>query len=241
MGGFTAKDLWPRKCVEYSSYTTSSDLPSAVDWTDILGPIQDQEQCGSCYAFSSVQQIQSAYAITNGKLIDLSEEQVVECSKKNSGCNGGLMTSVFEYAMSNPLCLDEDYPYTSGNGKTSSCDTSCEGVVSVSSCYEIEENNQMDLKMALHEQPVSVAIDASTPYFQMYSGGIIDSSKCGTDLDHAVFLIGYGTENGVDYWLLRNSWSDSWGDNGTFKILRSDSENDAGICGIAMMASFSVV
>ena len=151
------------------------------------------------------------------------------------------MDSVFEYAMTNPLCLDEDYEYTSGNGKTSSCDTSCEGVIAVESCYDIAENNQQDLKTALFEQPISVAIDASTPYFQMYSGGIIDSDKCGTDLDHAVFLIGYGTENDVDYWLLRNSWSNTWGVDGTFKILRTDSENDAGICGIAMMASYSIV
>lgn len=241
LGGFVNKEFWPKHCSIYKSKYTYSDLPKSVDWTNILGPILNQEQCGSCYAFSAVQQIQSSYTQKYGKLIDLSEEQVVECSKKNNGCGGGLMTSVDEYAMSNPLCLEEDYPYTSGNGRAGNCQTSCEGIVTVESCYEIEENNQQQLKDAVYGQPVSVAIDASTPYFQMYSGGIIDSDKCGTDLDHAVFLIGYGTENEIDYWLLRNSWGESWGDNGTFKILRSNSTDDMGICGIAGMTSFAIV
>lgn len=159
LGGFKAKDLWPKHCSEYIS--KSSNVPDSVDWTNILGPILDQGQCGSCYAFSSVQQIQSSYTIKNNKLIDLSEEQVVECSTKNQKCNGGLMDNVFKYAMTNPLCLEKDYPYISENGDTSSCDNSCEGVVSVTSCYDIQENNQIDLKNALYGQPISVAIDAS--------------------------------------------------------------------------------
>jgi C1A family cysteine protease len=229
-----------KHCNSYRA-DTISELSESIDWTDKLGPILDQGQCGSCYAFSSIQQIQSSYAIKYGKILDLSEEQVVECSQRNAGCNGGNIDAVFTFAMTTPLCLEEEYPYVSENGETSSCETKCKGVVTVNSCYDIEENNQQDLKNALYKQPVSVAIDASTPYFQLYNGGIIDSNKCGTDLDHAVFLIGYGTENGTDYWLLRNSWSESWGDNGTFKILRTNSTNDAGICGIAMMASFSIV
>jgi len=83
-----------------------------------------------------------------------------------------------------------------------------------------------------------VAIEADTRYFQSYSSGIIDSPSCGTSLDHGVLIVGYGEENGTKYWILKNSWSKSWGEEGYFRILRSDSTNDPGICGVAMDPSF---
>ena len=97
------------------------------------------------------------------------------------------------------------------------------------------------MKEAVSQGPVSVAIQADTKTFQMYKSGVITSSGCGTKLDHGVLTVGFGTENEVDYWLVKNSWSSAWGDNGYVKIERSDSTNDKGICGIAMQPSYPVV
>jgi C1A family cysteine protease len=97
------------------------------------------------------------------------------------------------------------------------------------------------LKGAVAQQPVSIAIEADTRAFQSYSSGVITGSACGTKLDHGVLIVGYGEENGIKYWLVKNSWSASWGDNGYVKIERSESTNDAGVCGIAMDPSFPLV
>jgi cathepsin L len=97
------------------------------------------------------------------------------------------------------------------------------------------------MKQAVAQQPVAVAIEADTKYFQFYSGGVLTSSSCGTTRDHGVLTVGYGTENGINYWLVKNSWGSSWGEDGYVKIARSDSTNDAGICGIAMEPSFPSV
>jgi C1A family cysteine protease len=105
----------------------------------------------------------------------------------------------------------------------------------------VESNNQVALKSAVTLGPVSIAIEADTAVFQSYSSGVITSAKCGTTLDHGVLITGYGVENNVKYWLVKNSWGPSWGLNGYVKIGRSDSTNDAGICGVAMEASFPIV
>jgi C1A family cysteine protease len=97
------------------------------------------------------------------------------------------------------------------------------------------------LKSAVAKQPISIAIEADTKYFQFYSGGILTSSNCGTQLDHAVLIVGYGIESGQKYWLVKNSWSSSWGESGYVRISRTDSTNDEGICGISMQPSFPIV
>jgi C1A family cysteine protease len=137
-------------------------------------------------------------------------------------------------------CALSAYPYTSGTGQSGSC-KSCQAVAHVSSCSDVKPNDQISLKAAVAQQPVAIAIEADTRYFQSYSSGVLTSSSCGTTLDHGVLIVGYGTENGIDYWLVKNSWSTTWGDKGYVKIARSDSTNDPGICGIAMDPSFPSV
>ena len=108
-------------------------------------------------------------------------------------------------------------------------------------CIDINSGNQLFLKEAVSRGPVSIAIEADTRLFQFYSGGIITDTMCGESLDHGVLVVGYGEEQGEKYWLVKNSWGESWGEDGYVRIARSDSENDNGICGIAMQASYPVV
>jgi KDEL-tailed cysteine endopeptidase len=223
--------------------STASNSPSSMDWRNrnAVTTVKDQGQCGSCWSFSSTGSAEGAWAIATGKLIDLSEEQLVECATGmqygSHGCNGGQMEGAFKYLIQNGQCDLSSYPYTSGNGKSGSC-KSCTQIAHFTSCSDVKPNDQISLKGAVSQQPVSVAIEADTRYFQSYSSGILDSPSCGTTLDHGVLIVGYGEENGKKYWLLKNSWSTTWGDHGYFKILRTDSTNDPGICGVAMDPSF---
>lgn len=229
-----------------NKYTVSSNvlLPTEIDWRQkgAVSSVKDQGQCGSCWTFSSTGAIEGAWAVTKGQLLDLSEQQLVDCAKGikygSHGCNGGQMEGAFKYVIENGQCSEDSYSYTASDGK--SCEK-CQPVITMNSCYDVNPNDQLSLKSAVLKQPVSVAIEADSFYFQSYSSGVLTSDKCGTELDHGVLVVGYGTENGDDYWLVKNSWGTSWGDKGYVKIGRSDSQNDPGICGIAMQPSFPVV
>jgi C1A family cysteine protease len=231
-------------CKTFSSH--GSALPASVDWRNkgAVTSVKDQGQCGSCWTFSSTGAVEGAWAIAKGQLVDLSEEQLVECatgiSYGSHGCSGGQMEGAFKYIIENGQCSDASYPYTSGTGKSGSCQK-CSSVAHISSCSDVTPNDQLALKSAVAQQPVSIAIEADTRYFQSYSSGILTSSSCGTNLDHGVLIVGYGEENGQKYWLVKNSWSSTWGDAGYVKIARTESTNDAGICGIAMDPSFPTV
>jgi C1A family cysteine protease len=231
-------------CKSFSS--SASGAPETVDWRlhNAVTPVKDQGQCGSCWTFSASGAMEGAWSISKGALVSLSEQELVDCAglKYGSmGCNGGQMDGAFKYAIDNGMCTESAYPYTSGVTKTAGSCHSCSAVDTFSSCSDVKANDQLSLKAAVAQQPVSIAIEADTKYFQSYSSGVLTSSSCGQNLDHGVLIVGYGAENGQKYWLVKNSWSTSWGDQGYVKIARSDSTNDAGICGIAMQPSFPSV
>ena len=225
-------------CKTYTSAATSA--PDSLDWRQkgAVTSVKDQGQCGSCWTFSSTGASEGAWAIATGKLMDLSEQQLVDCATGvaygSHGCNGGQMEGADKYLIANGQCSLASYPYTAADGK---CKT-CSPVAQFTSCSDVKPNDQVSLKGAVGLGPVSVAIEADTRYFQSYTGGILDAATCGTTLDHGVLVVGYGTDNGKKYWTVKNSWSSTWGEQGYVRILRSDSTNDAGICGIAMQPSF---
>lgn len=228
-------------CKSFSS--GASGAPLSIDWRQngAVTSVKDQGQCGSCWTFSATGAVEGAWAIAKGQLVDLAEQELVDCatgiSYGSHGCNGGQMEGAFKFIIENGQCALSAYPYTAKDG---SCQK-CSAVAHISSCSDVKPNDQISLKAAVAQQPVAIAIEADTRYFQSYSGGILTSSSCGTSLDHGVLIVGYGTENGQDYWTVKNSWGTSWGDKGYVKIARSSSTNDEGICGIAKQPSFPTV
>ena len=227
-----------------SAFTSSgASLPTSVDWRTkgAVTPVKDQGQCGSCWSFSATGAMEGAWAIGKGSLVSLSEQELVDCAGiryGSQGCNGGQMNGAFNFAMDKGICTESAYPYFSGDTQTAGTCATCDSAVTVKACYSVKANDQMALKEAVSKGPVAIAIEADTRYFQSYASGILTSATCGTTLDHGVLIVGYGTDSGQDYWLVKNSWSTTWGDAGYLKIARSDSTNDVGICGISMDPSF---
>ena len=247
VGGYKAEAEAEAEVGSYGCKTFSSSAagsPTSLDWRDLgaVSSVKDQGQCGSCWTFSATGAVEGAWSIAKGQLVDLSEQELVDCATGiaygSSGCNGGEMEGAFKYVIAHGQCDLVSYPYTSGVSKTGGTCQTCTKVATISSCSDVKPNDQLSLKAAVTQQPVAIAIEADTRYFQSYASGILTSPSCGTSLDHGVLIVGYGESNGQKYWLVKNSWGTTWGDAGYVKIARSDSTNDAGICGIAMDPSF---
>ncbi|KAI5061984.1 hypothetical protein GOP47_0022523 [Adiantum capillus-veneris] len=226
---------------------STRDLPNSVDWRlqGAVTPVKDQGQCGSCWAFSSTGAIEGAYAINTGKLVSLSEQELVSCAHSNNGCNGGLMDPAFEWVMRNGgINTEENYPYVSTRGRTKLCNWLLrrEKAVTINGYEDVRPNDEDALLCAVAKQPVSVAINAGTQDFQLYVDGIF-SGSCSDDpddLDHAVLVVGYGSEHGKDYWIVKNSWSEAWGKGGYVHIERS-SGHVHGVCGIHSIPSYPII
>ena len=217
-----------------------TNVPSEIDWVEkgAVTAVKDQQQCGSCWAFSTTGSVEGAYFLSTGKLLSFSEQQLVDCSSSygNEGCGGGLFDTSFSFIKDKGICLEKDYSYTASDGKCKKCKTQTK----IDSFVDVQPNNETALLQAVSLQPVSVAIEADTSVFQFYSSGVMDSQSCGTQLDHGVLVVGYGTKDGKDYWKVKNSWGSSWGDSGYIMIGRNANAKE-GICGIAIEPSYPII
>jgi C1A family cysteine protease len=233
-------------CLPMNYSYSYSDIET-FDWRtyNVVNPVKDQGQCGSCWAFATTANAESAWAIYTGKLYDLSEQYLVDCAigkeYLNMGCQGGNMDSAFKFMINERQCTSTEYPYVSGYTERKGACHSCDELTNFMTCYDVEPLNQLALKEAVLRGPVVIGIEADTYTFQSYSSGIITSPLCGTDIDHAVEIVGFGVDNDTPYWTVRNSWGPGWGEDGYFRILRTDETNDPGICGLAIEPSFITV
>jgi C1A family cysteine protease len=241
-----------KDCIQENVGLSMNNLPESVDWVKAgaVTPVKNQGQCGSCWSFSTTGALEGAYFNTYGTLPSFSEQQLVDCDNrknggKDMGCNGGLMDNAFAWIEKNGgLCSEADYPYTSGDTKTAgTCQTTCDVVDNsvVTTFTDVHPSNDVDMMTALSKQTVSIAIEADQQAFQLYKSGVF-TGTCGTNLDHGVLTVGYGTLDGQDYYKVKNSWGATWGDDGYILLGRGDEFNKGqGQCGMLLQASYPEV
>ncbi|KAA8536062.1 hypothetical protein F0562_028540 [Nyssa sinensis] len=226
----------------------TNDLPSDFDWRDhgAVTSVKNQGSCGSCWSFSTTGALEGANFLATGKLVSLSEQQLVDCDHEcdpdepgscDSGCNGGLMNSAFEYSLkAGGLMREEDYPYTGTDRGTCKFDkTKIAASVANFSVVSLDED-QIAANL-VKNGPLAVAINAV--FMQTYVGGVSCPYICSKRLDHGVLLVGYGSAGYAPirmkekpYWIIKNSWGEHWGENGYYKICQGRN-----ICGVDSMVS----
>uniref|UniRef100_A0A0G4HN78 Peptidase C1A papain C-terminal domain-containing protein n=1 Tax=Chromera velia CCMP2878 TaxID=1169474 RepID=A0A0G4HN78_9ALVE len=225
-------------------------LPASVDRrTDgCVAPVRDQGTCGSCWAFATADSLYSFHCQNTNQesKVLLSIQQLVDCSSAapwdNDGCGGGWPSKAFDYVHQNGLCAQSDYPYEGQDGtcKASSCSPAVASGKEAG-YFSVPPDNERAMQVALWKhQTVAVCLDAENLNdMHLYSGGVFDGfakkgGSCGEWSDHCVLVVGYGVEEegNTPYWLIKNSWGESWGDDGYFKLLRGkggDTMNDCGV------------
>jgi cathepsin L len=243
MNGFNATRQASRNRQTFT-FDPSLELPDTVDWRTkgYVTPVKDQGQCGSCWAFSTTGSLEGQHFAKTGELVSLSEQNLVDCSKKqgNMGCNGGLMDYAFTYIKeNNGIDTEKSYPYQARDEK---CRFKAADVGATDTGFvDVKAKDEAALQQAVATVgPISVAIDASHSSFQLYKRGVYNEPRCSqTQLDHGVLAVGYGadTTSGADYWLVKNSWGTSWGDQGYIMMTRNKNNQ----CGIATASSYPTV
>ncbi|XP_059573963.1 cathepsin S [Alligator mississippiensis] len=210
-----------------------SHVPDAVDWRDkdCVTDVKSQGACGACWAFSALGALEAQVKLKTGKLESLSAQNLVDCSTMygNHGCNGGFMTEAFQYIIDNHgIDSDSAYPYTAQNGMCHYDPATC--AATCSRYFQLPYGDEAALKDAVANiGPISVAIDATLTSFFLYKSGVYDDPGCTQNVNHGVLVVGYGTLNGQDYWLVKNSWGVYFGDKGYIRMSR----NHGNHCGIA--------
>eukprot|EP00178_Gracilaria_changii_P005491 TRINITY_DN1906_c0_g2_i2.p2 TRINITY_DN1906_c0_g2~~TRINITY_DN1906_c0_g2_i2.p2 ORF type:complete len:281 (+),score=49.67 TRINITY_DN1906_c0_g2_i2:33-845(+) len=209
---------------EYFKFTPAQVAAAAgsVDWRQkgAVTAIKNQGMCGSCWSFSATGNMEGQVFLKTGTLKGLSEEELVQCSHNGDmGCNGGLMDNAFQWVIqNNGIDSESDYPYTSGSGRTGTCDNSkLKNVAAKISSYKNVMHSEAEMKAFVSSSgPLSIAVDAASGW-QTYMGGIMKNCY-GRSLDHGVLIVGYDTSASTPYWIVKNSWGASWGENGYIRL-----------------------
>jgi cathepsin L len=229
----------------YDERLDRATAPNTIDWTllNAVNPIKNQQQCGSCWAFSAISALESQWYLKYGVLPSLSEQQLVSCDTYCYGCQGGWNSKAYKYLMNatNGAQSDTAYPYTSMDGTSNGTCKVGVGIAPVQNYKKICSGNETDLQTAVGTiGPMSVCIDASHDSFQSYSSGVYNEKNCSASLiDHCVTAVGYGTDSasGLDYWIVRNQWGTTWGMKGYMWMVR----NANNLCGIASQVAYPIV
>jgi cathepsin L len=220
---------------------TRVTYPDSFDWRNqgVVNPIKDQAQCGSCWAFSAIQTIETAWAIAHGTLYSLSESNIVDCCTSCYGCDGGWHYAAIDYIVNNQnggVNSEADYPYHD-------YDEDCmfdpsKTYTQVTGYIDIASGNEDDLADKVSSiGAAAISIDASQASFHYYTSGIYDEPACSSSwLDHAVGCVGYGSEGSTKYWIVRNSWGTDWGENGYVRMIWKNNQ-----CGVATSAVIATV
>ena len=229
-------------CTEDNCYNHGNEnitvLPDAVDWRlrGVVSPVKNQGRCGSCWAFSAGGAVESAWAIRNKRIADISTQQMVDCDMFSHGCNGGRMEHAFTYLMVDGVATEENYPY---KGIQKNCSHNfTRSSVQVLGYGIVAESRPLAMKRAVAFQPVSVAVAVNENVI-FYGSGIF-GGECGTRLNHAVLLTGY-SDKPQKYWNIKNSWGESWGELGYMRMSRTEKSYSQETCGVAVAGLYPIV
>lgn len=235
---FNEKKIKPKRIHHRAKNVT---LPSEVDWREegAVTPVKDEGSCTSSYAFAAIGALEGRHFVETGELVSLSEQNVIDCTWRfgNRGCCGGSPEISFHYVEINGgIDTEESYPY---EDRDATCRyTSEHSSVAASGYVRINKYNELDLMSAVNEGPVAVKIDATHDSFSSYESGIYYEPACEkNNLSHSVLVVGYGSEDGEDYWIVKNSFGVNWGEEGYIRMARNKRNN----CGIATMACYPII
>ncbi|KAL3274150.1 hypothetical protein HHI36_015564 [Cryptolaemus montrouzieri] len=211
-----------------------SDAPDSIDWREhnAVTEVKNQGACGSCWSFSSTGALEGLAAVSYDRLISFSEQNLIDCAVSgnytNNGCNGGLMSYAFNYVQDKGIETEDEYPYEAVQGVCRQTRI----VFQIGGQTRVDENEEA-IRQAVATRPVSIGIDA-TNNLQRYESGIFTDDTCTSTINHGVLVVGYGSENGQDFWIIKNSWGAEWGEAGYFRFLRNAEKN----CGITTYALY---
>jgi cathepsin L len=218
----------------------SADLlgVESLDWREkgIVAPIQSEGQCGACYTLAALDSVNAAWALKTSLLVVASNQQILDCSgpEGNQGCNGGFPDQVFQYIVDNKgICQDPDYSWRAVQGNCMA--NNCTRVMTITGFKDLPVGDETALFAAAGKTVVSIAIDASAQSFQFYKSGVFDDPQCPTQLEHTMAVVGYGSDSGKPYWIMRNVWGGAWGEQGYVRMVRGKN-----MCGLANQPSYAI-
>jgi cathepsin L len=223
-------------------FDLNDNVPTNFDWRQqgVATNVKNQGNiCGCCWAFTTVATIEGIVKIKTGNSISLSEQQVLDCDEESSGCNGGNFYNAFNSIIqSKGIVREEDYPYIQ-NKQTCKLNGQIAAAAQITSYANVVSNDEQQLLRAVAQQPIATRIKVNNE-FKSYSNGVY-SGSCGLSFNHEVTIIGYGiNEEGMKYWLIKNSWGENWGENGYMRLIR-ESGDSGGQCGMAQHAAYPII
>lgn len=230
-----------RRQISQKAIQRNTEIPDSIDWRDtgFVLPVKNQGNCGSCWSFAAIATSETAYGITAKKAVSFSEQNLIDCCTECSGCSGGWPVTAVEFILhkqNGRFNSEGDYPYKAVKGYCNYDSSKAVGMIT--NYVSVNEADEIDLKEKVAMYGVAaVCISAGNSPFMSYSGGILDDFDCNEyAINHAVAVVGYGVEDAVDYWIIKNSWGCDWGEDGYVRLIR----NKRNQCGIASQAIIAI-